>query len=122
MSMDSNRLGAALLANAQDTVTETELRDRLRTELDAVIATLDESSDPDDFDTYRNAMCRAFARMVTIEFVHNEGFWNSIAVAIIDEIKENASILSLLCNQVAAGVGPHIHNVSTIANQTGKIV
>lgn len=75
------------------------LGDAIKTKVDAQLATLSQSSDPADAAAYRTALYRG------------------IAEAIIDEIKANAEIGSLTCNQTPNDGAAHIHNVSTVSGQ-----
>lgn len=78
------------------------LGDEIKAAVDTEIATLSQSSDPADHNAYRVAL------------------WRGIGNAIVNHIKNNATIESLSANQTPAGQGPHTHNVSTVES-TGKI-
>lgn len=121
MSMSGTRLRDAMKTAAETYCTQNELRDRLKNELNTVFATLSVSSDPSSPDTYRTAICECYAKMITLEFLHNSDFWLAIANAIIQEIADYAQIASLSCNETPNDGTAHVHNVSTTAGQQGKI-
>jgi hypothetical protein len=83
----------------------------------AVINTLDQDSDPADYEAYQTARYEAMGGAIIGYLINNAQLWAACADAIIDHITANAEIASLSCNQTPTDGPGHVHNVSTVGGQ-----
>lgn len=91
----------------------------------AVVNTLDQDSDPADYEAYQTARYEAMAGAIIGYLINNAQLWAACADAIVDHISTYAEIDSLACDETEtpSGTGPHVHNISvvTTAGQQGEI-
>lgn len=87
----------------------------------AVVNTLDENSDPADYDAYQTARYEALAGAIIGYLINNSVLWVACADAIIDEIQTYAVITPLSVSNTAMGTPPHTHVPAATVQAQGKI-
>lgn len=117
MAMNAGTLGVIMRNQMLATCSVENFGAALRSAEMAVINTLDQDSDPADYDAYLTAKYEATAGAVIGYLINNAQLWAACADAIVDHITGNAEIASLSCNQTPTDGPGHVHNVSTVGGQ-----